>query len=75
MHTAFVPPVYHLCTVFILPIPGPIPSSISNAKELRHVNLGGNKLDGHIPLLPKSVRLFNVRYVLRGARGAPRPRT
>jgi hypothetical protein len=40
---------------------GPIPSSISSAKELRHLNLGGNKLEGHIPLLPKSIRLLNVR--------------
>lgn len=47
---------------------GPIPSSISKARELRHVNLGGNKLDGAIPLLPASIRLFNVSDNMLGGK-------
>lgn len=42
---------------------GPIPSSIGKLRELRHLNLGGNRLDGHMPLLPRGVRLLNVRCV------------
>jgi hypothetical protein len=57
----------HVCLVSFNPRSGPIPPSISNAKELRHLNLGGNKLEGHVPLLPRSIRLFNVRYYLGGS--------
>ena len=39
---------------------GPLPKSLSNAKNLAFAELSGHQLTGSVPTLPEEIRMFEV---------------